>query len=151
MNIQKERFPKKQVNGQIPFKVKKEGRYKCLELYETWVRDKIKKEGTEDFKKFLSAVFNNFNYQLTEKNLWKIEDLCIENEALLQKASFTKKIMNFFRKVLFSDAEEIPRFENLVDEKNSALCSEEDWRRWDIMAKQHFYAVYPNNKWLTRK
>ena len=41
--INKTRFPKKTSQWANPFTVKKEGRDKCLELYEEWVRDKIKK------------------------------------------------------------------------------------------------------------
>jgi len=49
--IDKERFPKKASRWANPFKEKKEGRVKCLELYETWLRAKIAKEGTEELKK----------------------------------------------------------------------------------------------------
>ena len=49
--INKERFPKKASQWANPFSVKKEGRDKCLELYEKWLRAKIKKEGTTEFKK----------------------------------------------------------------------------------------------------
>ena len=41
--INKERFPKKSSMWANPFTVKTEGRDKCLELYEEWVREKIKK------------------------------------------------------------------------------------------------------------
>jgi hypothetical protein len=54
--INKERFPKKASTWANPFKVTTEGRDKCLELYETWVRDKIKKEGTEELKKLKNKV-----------------------------------------------------------------------------------------------
>ena len=49
--INNERFPKKSSPWANPFTVKKEGRDKCLELYETWVRDKIDKEGFEELIK----------------------------------------------------------------------------------------------------
>lgn len=49
--IDNERFPKKPSQWANPFTVKKEGRDKCLELYEAWVREKIKREGTEELKK----------------------------------------------------------------------------------------------------
>jgi hypothetical protein len=35
----------------VNVKVKKEGGDKCLELYEIWLRNKIKKEGIEEIKK----------------------------------------------------------------------------------------------------
>ena len=54
--INKERFPKKSSQWANPFTVKKEGRDKCLELYEKWVREKIKKEGTEELKKLKNKV-----------------------------------------------------------------------------------------------
>ena len=54
--INNERFPKKSSQWANPFKVKKEGRDKCLELYEKWVRDKITKEGTEELKKLKNKV-----------------------------------------------------------------------------------------------
>jgi hypothetical protein len=54
--INKERFPKKASQWANPFTVKKEGRDKCLELYEAWVRTKIKKEGTEDIKQLKNKV-----------------------------------------------------------------------------------------------
>ena len=54
--INKERFPKKASMWANPFTVKTEGRDKCLELYEAWVRDKIKKEGTEELKKLKNKV-----------------------------------------------------------------------------------------------
>ena len=54
--INKERFPKKSSQWANPFTVKKEGRDKCLELYEIWVRDKITKEGTEELKKLKNKV-----------------------------------------------------------------------------------------------
>ena len=54
--IDKVRFPKKASTWANPFKVKTEGIDKCLELYETWVRDKIKKEGTEELKKLKNKV-----------------------------------------------------------------------------------------------
>ena len=41
--INKERFSKKATMWANPFTVKTEGRDKCLELYEEWVREKIKK------------------------------------------------------------------------------------------------------------
>jgi len=54
--INNERFPKKTSQWANPFTVKKEGRDKCLELYEAWVREKIKKEGIEDIKKLKNKV-----------------------------------------------------------------------------------------------
>ena len=54
--INKERFPKKASMWANPFTVKTEGRDKCLELYEEWVREKIKKEGIEDIKKLKNKV-----------------------------------------------------------------------------------------------
>ena len=54
--INKERFPKMSSQWANPFKVKKEGRDKCLELYETWVREKIKKEGKEELRKLKNKV-----------------------------------------------------------------------------------------------
>ena len=54
--INKERFPKKSSQLANPFKVKKEARDKCLELYEIWRRNKIKKEGIEEIKKLKNKV-----------------------------------------------------------------------------------------------
>jgi len=54
--INNQRFPKKQSQWANPFKVKKEGRDKSLELYERWVREKIKKEGVEELKKLKDKV-----------------------------------------------------------------------------------------------
>ena len=54
--INKERFPKKSSQWTNPFTVKKEGRDKCLDLYEKWVRDKIKKEGAEELNKLQNKV-----------------------------------------------------------------------------------------------
>ena len=54
--INKERFPKKSSQWANPFKLKKEGRDKCLELYETWVREKINREGTDELKKLKNKV-----------------------------------------------------------------------------------------------
>jgi len=54
--INKERFPKKSSMWANPFTVKTEGRDKCLELYESWVREKIKKEGTTELKKLKNKV-----------------------------------------------------------------------------------------------
>lgn len=49
--INKERFPKKSSPWANPFTVKKEGRDKCLALYEECVRDKIDKEGIDKLMK----------------------------------------------------------------------------------------------------
>ena len=54
--INKERFPKKSSQWANPFTVKKEGIDKCLELYEIWVRNKIKEEGIEELKKLKNKV-----------------------------------------------------------------------------------------------
>ena len=54
--INNERFPKITSQWANQFTVKKEGRDKCLELYEAWVREKIKKEGTEELKKLKNKV-----------------------------------------------------------------------------------------------
>lgn len=54
--INKERYPKKASIWANPYSVKKEGREKCLELYEVWVRDKISKEGTDEIKKLKNKV-----------------------------------------------------------------------------------------------
>ena len=50
--INNERFPKKSSIWANPYTVKKEGREKCLELYEIW----LKKEGTKEFKKLKNKV-----------------------------------------------------------------------------------------------
>lgn len=52
----KERYPKTSSKWANPFKVKKEGRDKCLKLYENWIREKIEKEGTEELKKLKNKV-----------------------------------------------------------------------------------------------
>ena len=54
--IGKERFPKKASQWANPFTVKKEGRDKCLEMYECWVRKKIEKEGKDEIKKLKNKV-----------------------------------------------------------------------------------------------
>lgn len=54
--IEKERFPKKASQWANPFIVKKEGRDKCLEMYECWVRKKIEKEGKDEIKKLKNKV-----------------------------------------------------------------------------------------------
>ena len=54
--INKERFPKRSSTWANPYKVKKEGRDKSLELYELWLREKIKNEGIEEFKKLKNKV-----------------------------------------------------------------------------------------------
>jgi hypothetical protein len=55
--INKERFPKKTSYWANPYTVKKEGRDKCLELYEIYIREKIKKEeGFEELKKLRGKV-----------------------------------------------------------------------------------------------
>jgi hypothetical protein len=54
--INKERFPKKSSQWANPFKVKKEGRDKCLELYDIWLREKIDREGTDELKKLKNKV-----------------------------------------------------------------------------------------------
>lgn len=46
--IDGERFPKKPSVWANPYKEKIEGRERCLELYETWLREKIKKEGCHE-------------------------------------------------------------------------------------------------------
>ena len=51
-----ERFPKKSSPWANPFTVKKFGRDKSLQLYETWLRDKIHKEGTHEFLKLKNKV-----------------------------------------------------------------------------------------------
>ena len=54
--INDERFPKNNSPWANPYTVKQYGRDKCLELYETWVRDKIKNQGTEELKKLKNKV-----------------------------------------------------------------------------------------------
>ena len=54
--IDKERFPKKASQWANPFTVKKEGRDKCLEMYEYWVREKIEREGKDEIKKLKNKV-----------------------------------------------------------------------------------------------
>ena len=49
--VDNKRFPKKSSYWANPYTVKKHGRDKCLELYEIWIRDKIKKVGTEELLK----------------------------------------------------------------------------------------------------
>ena len=58
----KKRFPPKSSPWANPFTVKKEGRDRCLELYETWLRDKIKKEGTGEIKKLKNKVLGCWCY-----------------------------------------------------------------------------------------
>ncbi len=49
--INNERFPKSSSPWANPFSVKKEGRDKCLELYEAHIRAKIAKEGIDELMK----------------------------------------------------------------------------------------------------
>lgn len=54
--INKERFPKKSSQWANPFTVKKYGMERCLEMYEDWVREKIKEEGIDELKKLEHKV-----------------------------------------------------------------------------------------------
>ena len=56
LNGEKKRFPQKSSPWANPFTVKKEGRDKCLEMYECWVRKKIEKEGKDEIKKLKNKV-----------------------------------------------------------------------------------------------
>jgi hypothetical protein len=49
-------FLKNPVRGQTRLLLKKEGRDKCLALYEEWVRDKIDKEGVEELMKIKDKI-----------------------------------------------------------------------------------------------
>ena len=47
--IENQRFPKQASPWANPFKVGND-RETCLELYEEWLRDKIKRDGTKELK-----------------------------------------------------------------------------------------------------
>ena len=54
--INGERFPKISSKWSNPYTVKQCGRDKCLELYETFIREKIEKEGIDELKKLQNKV-----------------------------------------------------------------------------------------------
>ena len=68
--INNERFPKKSSEWANPFTVKKYGIDKCLELYEIWLRTKIKKEGIDEFNKLTIHKDVSLDYLENLADMW---------------------------------------------------------------------------------
>mgnify|MGYP002701275486 CR=1 FL=1 len=82
--INKERFPKKSSKWANPFTVTKEGRDKWLELYELWVRNKIKKEEIEELKKLKNKILGS----------WSKTDKCHGDIYIKKRNEINKKYKN---------------------------------------------------------